>query len=61
MEYPTIEQINIADRFTLCKWYRFLPCAETEKEIELINLINDKLKLAGGFTPEISKSLGWNQ
>lgn len=57
--YPTIEQVNEADRYQICKWYRFLRSAENNAEITIINRIVERSKEFGGFTPEISKSLGW--
>jgi len=32
MEYPTLEQVEAADRYQLCKWHRFLRSGENEKE-----------------------------
>jgi len=61
MEYPTINEVKAASRYTICRWYRFLPPAETEDQVQVENLISERLKELGGFTPEISKSLGWNE
>jgi hypothetical protein len=75
MKYPTTEEVEKADRFSLCEWHRFLPSPGTcaiekhefvfnavlEAEVEIMNLIQKRLKEAGGFTPEISKALGWGK
>ena len=59
MYFPTLEQVKVANRYTLCKWHRFLPSAMTEETIVIQNLIHERWKEVGGFTPEISKSIGW--
>ena len=75
MNYPTIEQVNAADHYQICSWWRFLGSPglkainegknrdECEKirieENAAMNRIGERLKEFGGFTPEISKSLGW--
>lgn len=73
IEYPTAQQVEDADRRTLCYWWRFLPSPgenaigneEFAKimaaEKVLIDRIAERLQLAGGFTPEISKSIGWEK
>lgn len=59
MEYPPLEQVENADRYTICKWYRHLKPAETTKELLVMQRICKRYEDLGGFTPEISKSLGW--
>jgi hypothetical protein len=61
MKYPSLEEVNAADRFQLCKWHRFLRSPENEKEVELNHLMFKMWEEAGGFTPEISKAIGWRQ
>lgn len=75
MKYPTIEEVEAADRYELCRWARFLPSpgmsaleADPEdfqmlcdKEERINKRISERLKKMGGFTPEISKSLGWRK
>jgi len=58
--YPTKEAVESADRYELCKWHRFLRSPENDTEVELNQLMFKKWKEVGGFTPEISKALGWN-
>ena len=69
---PTLDQINAASHYQICAWYRFLPSPGTSAigksnfqevlnaEVLLMNRIAERLKEFGGFTPEISKSLGWD-
>ena len=74
MEYPTLDEVNAADQEQLCRWYRFLPSPGAhlrhkmpEKEFNqalddqlvIINRICDRVKEGGGFTPELSKKIGW--
>lgn len=57
--YPTIEQVNTADQYQICKWYRFLRSPENIEEMATMKRIVVRCDELGGFTPEISKSLGW--
>jgi len=59
VNYPTLEAVEQAKQMTLCAWYRFLPSPATDSQVQVMNLIVKRHKEAGGFTPEISKSLGW--
>lgn len=66
MKYPTVEEVQKATHMELCRWYRFLPSPGmsapkySEQEAKVMLLIADRLEGFGGFTPEISKALGWN-
>jgi hypothetical protein len=53
-----MEQVEAADRYRICEWYRFLE-VKNDEQITIMNRICERLKELGGFTPEISKSLGW--
>ena len=57
MKSPTMEEVNKATRFQICGWYRFLPSGQVSTEI--MDRICERFKELGGFTPEISKRLGW--
>lgn len=69
--YPTLEEVETASHRQICIWWRFLNSPgmsridfddfkETlDKEVLIMNKIGEKLKEYGGFTPEISKSIGW--
>ena len=57
--YPTREAVNVADRYTICLWYRRLAIPENKEQEEIMNLIVERFKELGGFTPGISKSIGW--
>lgn len=62
MNYPTLEQVEAANQMTLCCWYRFLPIPDnpTDGKLDIINRIFDRVHEGGGFTPEISKAIGWD-
>lgn len=57
--FPTMAQVESADRYTLCKWWRFLRSGENEQEQKIQTRACDRLKGMGMFTVAISKSLGW--
>jgi len=59
MNFPTLERVETADRYTLCMWHRFLPSATTYETVVIQDRIFERWKEVGGFTPEISKSIGW--
>ncbi len=58
---PTMAQVEAADREQLCRWHRFLSTPETDEGIKIINRIYDRWSEAGGFTPELSKKIGWDE
>ena len=70
MNFPTIDEVNAADRVQLCRWWRFLKSPGEgaigkpdfnevlEAEIIIMNRIAERFVLIGGFTPEISKQIG---
>ena len=69
--YPSLEAVNSAGHMQICRWYRFLPSpgmsaigkenfhAILDQEAPIMNRIVERLKELGGFTPEISKAIGW--
>lgn len=71
--FPTLAEVDEADRIQLCRWWRFLPspgesAIGTNEFHELLksegiimDRITERFHEAGGFTPEISKRLGWGK
>ena len=57
-KYPTLEQVEAANREQLCRWHRFLRSPMTSDEVELNHRIFARWQEVGGFTPEISRRLG---
>lgn len=72
MKYPTVEEIENADRITISRWYRYLPSPgvnyigesdfiiHCHEEAGLMDRINERFDAFGGMTSEISKIIGWN-
>jgi len=56
--YPTLDQVNEANRMDICGWYRFLPSALTDEQRLVTDRILERFREFGGFTPEISKAIG---
>ena len=73
MKYPTLEEVEKADRVQLARWYRFLQSPGTSAVTEsravsevvlgregiVMDRIAERFKAMGGFTPAISKEIGW--
>lgn len=73
MKYPTMEEVEAADHEQICRWWRFLkspgqgaigkdrPLFEEigQRELDVMNRIAKRLEEFGGFTPAISKRIGW--
>ena len=69
--YPTIEQVDQADIVQLCRWSRFLESPgrwaigstkfneRLTVETNIMNRILERQKELGGWTPEISRLVGW--
>lgn len=58
--FPTIQEVEQMDREAVCHAWRFLRGPMSEEEIRTINRLAERLKELGGFTPAISKRLGWD-
>jgi len=70
-KYPTLKEIENADRIQICRWYRYLPSPGMaavgkpdfigicNREASLMDRINERFKELGGMTPEISKLIAW--
>jgi hypothetical protein len=59
MKTPSLIEIelNKDNQKQLARWYRFCKC-ETPQDVESIRLICKYFK---GFTPVLSKEIGWNE
>lgn len=69
MNYPTLQQVEGADREQLAIWYRFLKSPgwahinhsdfpeKLDEEGKIMDLICLRFKEMGMFTPEISKKI----
>ncbi len=55
----TLAQVESADHRQLAYWWRFLPNLRTGDEVS--DLLVSRFKALGGMTPELSKSIGWDE
>jgi hypothetical protein len=72
MEYPTLVEVEMAGHLQICMWARRLPtpgfsaiggplfAATMSAEAMVLGRICARLRDFGGFTPEISKQIGWD-
>lgn len=70
-KYPTMVEVEAADHLQLAFWQRFLPSpgaseigkrdfeATMAAEGAVLDRICERLREAGGITPQISKTIGW--
>jgi hypothetical protein len=56
--FPTIEEVEQADKEQLARWYRFLPSGETPTEQKVMKRIAERFEKLGGMTPQLSKKIG---
>lgn len=58
-DFPTMEQVEKADREQLARWYRFLPTGETPEHQKIMDKLSKRFKKMGGMTPELSTKIGF--
>src|SRR6266850_6187434 len=56
--FPTIEDVERADKEQLARWYRFLPSGETAADQKIMKRIAKRFEKLGGMTAELSKKIG---
>ena len=56
--FPTIEEVEKADKEQLARWYRFLPSGETAADQKIMSRIAERFEKLGSMTPELSKKIG---
>jgi hypothetical protein len=56
--FPTIEEVELADKEQLARWYRFLPSGETAADQKIMKRIAERFEKLGGMTAELSKKIG---
>lgn len=59
MKYPTLEEVEAADRLQICRWMRFLEVTRDENEQKAMFGLIDRFVEFGGFNAELSKKVGW--
>ena len=74
VNYPTMEEVEKADKLQLGIWWRFLPSPGTSglnlpmsefkkvmvKEADIQKRIMERFNEKGGWTTRISKAVGWD-
>ena len=57
-----VEEINKLTQYEMAKLWRFAPDGHIyfDATLPYYKIFKDRFKELGGFTPEISKQLGWN-
>lgn len=53
------KQIDLMSQYQLCQKWRFAPAGDPLLANDTGDYFSKVLKEKGGFTPEISKQLGW--
>jgi hypothetical protein len=56
--FPTIEEVERADKEQLAPWYRFLPSGETSADQKIMKRLAERFEKLGGITAELSKKIG---
>jgi hypothetical protein len=71
MTYPTLAEVETANRFQICNWVRNLPSPGLEavgqdnflevllQQVPVMDRICERFRELDGMTPEISKAIGW--
>jgi hypothetical protein len=57
--FPTMEQVDKADREQIARWYRFLPANGFASHQNVIDRIHERFLNMGGMTPVLSKKIGF--
>ena len=58
-DFPTMEQVEKANREQLARWYRFLPSGYTRDQQKVLDKVAARFKKLGGMTPAIEKKIGF--
>lgn len=58
--FPTMEQVEKADREQIARWYRFLPAREITNQQSIVDRIADRFMNMGGMTPGLSKKIAFS-
>ena len=60
-DFPTLPAVDEATHLQLAVWYRFLRTPADDYERRVLNHILYRFEMLGGWTPEISKAVGWKR
>jgi hypothetical protein len=56
--FPTVQEVEKADKERLARWYRFLPSGETPADQKILKRIAERFEKLGDMTAELSKKIG---
>jgi hypothetical protein len=56
--FPTIKEVETADKNQLARWYRFLPSGETTADQKIMKRIAERFEKLGGMTADLSEKIG---
>jgi len=56
--FPTLQEVEKADKVQLARSYRFLPSGETAVSQKIMKRIAERFEKLGGMTAELSKKIG---
>jgi hypothetical protein len=56
--FPTVQEVEMADKEQLARWYRFLPSGDGASDEKIMKRIAERFRELGGMTPELSKKIG---
>ena len=55
--FPTIQEVEQANKVQLARWYRFLPSGETPADQKIMRRIVKRFEKLGGMTAQLSKRI----
>jgi hypothetical protein len=58
-DFPTMQDVEKANRERLAQWFSHLPAGETSEQKKVMDRINERFKKLGGMTPELEKKVGF--
>jgi len=58
-DFPSMEQVEKADREQLARWYRFLPSGDSREQQRVLDKIAERFKKLGGMTPTLERKIGF--
>lgn len=56
--FPTLEEVEEADKEQLARWYRFLPSSGAAADQKIMKRIARRFEKLGGMTAELSAKIG---
>ena len=56
-DFPSLEQVEKANKEDLARWYRFL-LGTSDEQRKTLHRVAERLEKLGGMTPELSKKIG---